>query len=147
MYDVIKLVIDAGGYSLPDVLGKIEREWVLGHLTDEERDQLIDAARANATPEGPMAPLQERVAAVELALKAAQESIEAMGERIARLEGQKPPDPPAVDEWPEFVRPTGAHDAYPMGAKITYKGKRYVSLVDANCWPPDEYPQGWQLQE
>ena len=44
MYDVIKIVIDAGGYSLSDVLAKIEREWVLGHLTDEERDQLIEAA-------------------------------------------------------------------------------------------------------
>lgn len=146
MYDVIKLVIDAGGYSLPDVLGKIEREWVLGHLADEERDQLIDAARANATPEGSMAPLQERMEAVELAMKAAQESIEAMDARLKTLEGQEPPEPPVVDEWPEFVRPTGAHDAYPMGAKITYKGKRYVSLVDANCWPPDEYPQGWQEQ-
>lgn len=147
MYDVIMLVIEAGGYSLPDVLGKIEREWVLGHLADEERDQLIDAARANATPEGSMAPLQERMAAVELAMKAAQESIEAMDARLKTLEGQEPPEPPVVDEWPEFVRPTGAHDAYPMGAKITYKGKRYVSLVDANCWPPDEYPQGWQEQE
>ena len=146
MYDVIKLVIDAGGYSLPDVLAKIEREWVLGRLADEERDQLIDAARANATPEGSMAPLHERMEAVELAMKAAQESIEAMDARLKTLEGQEPPEPPVVDEWPEFVRPTGAHDAYPMGAKITYKGKRYVSLVDANCWPPDEYPQGWQEQ-
>lgn len=147
MYDVIMLVIEAGGYSLPDVLAKIEREWVLGNLTEEDRDSLIDAARANATPEGSMAPLQERMAAVELAMKAAQESIEAMDARLKTLEGQEPPEPPVVDEWPEFVRPTGAHDAYPMGAKITYKGKRYVSLVDANCWPPDEYPQGWQEQE
>lgn len=120
---------------------------MLGHLTDEERDQLIDAARANATPEGSMAPLQERMAAVELAMKAAQESIEAMDARLKKLEGQEPPEPPIADEWPEFVRPMGAHDAYPMGAKITYRGKRYVSLVDANCWPPDEYPQGWQEQE
>lgn len=147
MYDVIKIVIDAGGYSLPDVLGKIEREWVLGHLTDEERDQLIDAARANATPEGSMAPLQERMAAVELAMKAAQESIEAMDARLKTLEGQEPPEPPVADEWPEFVRPTGAHDAYAKGAKITYRGKHYVSLIDGNVWPPDEYPQGWRLQE
>lgn len=147
MYDVIKIVIDAGGYSLSDVLAKIEREWVLGRLTDEGRDQLIDAARANATPEGSMAPLQERMAAVELALKAAQESIEAMDARLKTLEGQEPPEPPVADEWPEFVRPMGAHDAYPMGAKITYRGKHYVSLIDGNVWPPDEYPQGWRLQE
>lgn len=147
MYDVIKIVIDAGGYSLSDVLAKIEREWVLGHLTDEERDQLIEAARANATPEGSMAPLQERMAAVELALKSAQESIEAMDARLKKLEGQEPPEPPVADEWPEFVRPTGAHDAYAKGAKVTYAGKHYVSLIDGNVWPPDEYPQGWQLQE
>lgn len=104
MYDVIMLVIEAGGYSLPDVLGKIEREWVLGNLTDEDRDSLIDAARANATPEGSMAPLQERMAAVELALKAAQGSIEAMDARLKTLEGQEPPEPPVADEWPEFVR-------------------------------------------
>ena len=147
MYEVIEIVIDAGGYSLPDVLGKIEREWVLGHLADEERDQLIDAARANATPEGSMAPLQERMAAVELAMKAVQKSIEAMDARLKTLEGQEPPEPPIVDEWPEFVRPTGAHDAYAKGAKVTYAGKRYVSLIDGNVWPPDEYPQGWQEQE
>lgn len=147
MHDVIKIVIDAGGYSLSDVLAKIEREWVLGHLTDEERDQLIETARANATPEGSMAPLQERMAAVELAVKAAQESIEAMDARLKKLEGQEPPEPPIADEWPEFVRPTGAHDAYAKGAKVTYAGKHYVSLIDGNVWPPDEYPQGWQLQE
>lgn len=147
MNEVIELVIDAGGYSLPDVLAKIEREWVLSNLTDEERDGLIEAARANATPEGSMAPLQERVTAVELALKAAKESIEAMDDRLKKLEGQEPPEPPAVDEWPEFARPTGAHDAYPKGAKVTYAGRRYVSAIDGNVWPPCEYPQGWRLRE
>lgn len=147
MYDVIKLVIDAGGYSLPDVLGKIEREWVLGHLAEEDRDSLIAAARENATPEGSLPPLAERIEALELALKSAQESIEAMDARLKTLEGQEPPEPPVADEWPEFVRPTGAHDAYAKGDKVTYKGKHYVSLIDGNVWPPDEYPQGWQSQE
>lgn len=147
MHDVIKIVIDAGGYSLPDVLGKIEREWVLGHLDDAQRDRLIEAARANAEPEGSMAPLLARMAAVELAAKAAQESIEAVDARLKTLEGQEPPEPPAADEWPEFVRPTGAHDAYAKGAKATYAGRRHVSLIDGNVWPPDEYPQGWQEQE
>ena len=147
MYDVIMLVIDAGGYSLPDVLAKIEREWVLGNLTEEDRDSLIAAARENTTPEGSLPPLAERIEALELALKSAQGSIEAMDARLKTLEGQEPPEPPVVDEWPEFVRPTGAHDAYAKGAKVTYAGKHYVSLIDGNVWPPDEYPQGWQLQE
>lgn len=51
-----------------------------------------------------------------------------------------------ADEWPEFVQPTGAHDAYPSGAKITFNAKHYVSLIPNNVWSPVAYPAGWQLQ-
>ena len=50
------------------------------------------------------------------------------------------------DEWPEFIQPTGAHDAYAKGAKVTYKGQHYISLIDNNSWSPEAYPQGWELQ-
>lgn len=46
---------------------------------------------------------------------------------------------------PEWVQPTGAHDAYKKGDLVTYKGKVYRSLIDANVWAPDAYPQGWEL--
>lgn len=52
----------------------------------------------------------------------------------------------SVEEWPEFVQPTGAHDAYNAGDKVTYNGKRYVSLIDANVYSPDAYPAGWEEQ-
>lgn len=52
----------------------------------------------------------------------------------------------SVDEWPEWVQPTGAHDAYNTGDKVTYNGKRYVSLIDANVYSPDAYPAGWEAQ-
>ena len=52
----------------------------------------------------------------------------------------------SVEEWPEFVQPTGAHDAYNTGDKVTYNGKRYVSLIDANVYSPDDYPAGWEEQ-
>ena len=55
------------------------------------------------------------------------------------------PDP--GEEWPAFVQPTGAHDAYKQGDKVTYNGQHYVSLIDNNVWAPDVYPAGWQLQE
>lgn len=50
------------------------------------------------------------------------------------------------DQWPEWVQPTGAHDAYPIGAKVTFSGARYVSLINNNVWSPAAYPQGWQAQ-
>lgn len=33
------------------------------------------------------------------------------------------------------------------GDKITYKGKHYTCTYDGCVWTPDEYPQGWQLEE
>lgn len=50
------------------------------------------------------------------------------------------------DEWPEFVQPTGAHDAYKKGDKVTFKGKHYISLIDANVYSPAAYPAGWKEQ-
>lgn len=42
----------------------------------------------------------------------------------------------SLEEWPEWVQPTGAHDAYAKGAKVTHNGTKYISLVDANTWEP-----------
>lgn len=49
------------------------------------------------------------------------------------------------DEWPEWSQPIGVHDAYMQGAKVTYEGQHYVSLIDNNIWSPEAYPQGWEL--
>ena len=49
----------------------------------------------------------------------------------------------SVDAWPEWVQPTGAHDAYNAGDKVSYNGKRYVCTIDANTYAPDVY--GWEL--
>ena len=54
-------------------------------------------------------------------------------------------DDPAI-EWPDFVQPTGAQDAYSKGGKVTYKGVHYTSLIDNNVWSPDAYPAGWKVQ-
>lgn len=48
-----------------------------------------------------------------------------------------------VEEWPEWVQPTGAHDAYAKGAKVTYNGIHYISNIDANVWAP---PTQWTEQ-
>ena len=50
----------------------------------------------------------------------------------------------SVDEYPEWVQPTGAHDAYNIGDKVTYNGQHYVCTSDGNVYAPDVY--GWQLE-
>ena len=53
-------------------------------------------------------------------------------------------------EIPVWVQPTGAHDAYNKGDKVHYPSATdpvYESLIDANVYSPEAYPQGWQLVE
>lgn len=47
------------------------------------------------------------------------------------------------EDIPAFVQPTGAHDAYQTGDRVTYNGHIYESTMDGNVWAPDAYPQGW----
>lgn len=53
----------------------------------------------------------------------------------------------SVEEWPEWVQPTGAQDAYMTGDKVTYEGRHYISLIDNNTWSPVAYQAGWEVQE
>lgn len=48
---------------------------------------------------------------------------------------------------PEWVQPTGAHDAYQIGDRVTYNGAIYTSLISDNVWAPTDYPAGWQAEE
>ena len=55
------------------------------------------------------------------------------------------PDPSI--EWPEWKQPTGAHDAYHRGDKITFNGKKYECIAPegvAVVWDPATYPAYWQ---
>ena len=47
----------------------------------------------------------------------------------------------SLEEWPEWIQPTGAHDAYAKGDKVTHSSKKWTSDVDANTWEPGVY--GW----
>lgn len=47
-------------------------------------------------------------------------------------------------EIQEFEQPTGARNAYNKGDKVSYNGKVYESLIDANTWLPATYPAGWK---
>lgn len=49
----------------------------------------------------------------------------------------------SVNEYPEWHQPTGAHDAYNIGDKVTYNGQHYVCTIDGNVYAPDVY--GWEL--
>jgi hypothetical protein len=45
---------------------------------------------------------------------------------------------------PDWIQPTGSHDAYNTGDMVTFAELIYESLIDGNVWSPDAYPIGWQ---
>lgn len=135
MYEVTKNVILSGSFELTDILTKIDTLWMQGSLTDAEREELITLARTKADPSHSFAPLQAQ--------------IDALAARVAALEGKVEPTNPEepVDEWPAYIQPTGAHDAYHTGDKVTFNGKRYTCIAPesvAVVWSPDTYPAYWR---
>ena len=47
----------------------------------------------------------------------------------------------SVEEWPEWIQPTGAQDAYNKGDKVSHNDKHWTSDYDANIWEPGVF--GW----
>ena len=47
----------------------------------------------------------------------------------------------STEEFPEWVQPTGAQDAYMSGDKVTHNSKHWISTADNNVWEPGVY--GW----
>jgi hypothetical protein len=64
----------------------------------------------------------------------AEEKIDAILTEVKVAQGISEEDP--------WVQPTGAHDAYPRGARVTRGGKTWVSLTTANTWEPGV--SGWR---
>ena len=135
MYDMIKSVIQSRTYSdLNKLLQKIRRFWLEGSLTDSQYEELTALAAGN----GPVKDyaVQEEIDRLWAAVHAIEARLNESGEP-----GGATDEPDGI---PAFVQPTGAHDAYHAGDKVTYNGTAYESRIDGNVWAPDVYPAGWQ---
>ena len=56
----------------------------------------------------------------------------------------------SADEWPAWIQPTGAHDAYNKGDKCYHPtpDKKWISLIDGNVYEPSEsVPTLWEKYE
>lgn len=146
MYEIVKNVITSGQYELTDMLKKIDTLWLQGALNDTQRVELIELARSRADPEQSY-DIQKQLGTIFTNLSEMGRAILELTDRVTKLEGGSV-TPPVVDEYPQFVQPTGAHDAYNTGDKMTYTdGKRYICQMDNCVWGPDTYPAGWKLVE
>ena len=46
-----------------------------------------------------------------------------------------------AEAWPAGRQPTGAHDAYGAGDRVSHNGKHWTSDADGNVWEPGVH--GW----
>lgn len=140
MKGIIKNVIDGGNYKLEEMLNKIMEMYIRSYITEEDITELETLAREKANPANSYAPLQEQIDNIyniELA------SIKSRLDKLEQESGQEEPEEPA-EEYPIYVQPIGAHNAYKIGDKITYNGKKYICKLDNCVWSPDAYPAGWE---
>ena len=144
MKELFLNVINNGNYELRDMLSKIAERHINNDLTDDEKVELEELARKNAKQE-------KGFSAPELRLEEAFKRIKELENRVKVLENNSSTetdepveDEEVVDEYPEYVQPTGAHNAYRIGAKITFNGKKYTCIMDYTTYDPVTYPYAWE---
>ena len=155
MFNIFKNVIETSDFDLRDILNKIEESYIKSSLSKEEQTELEEMARQHAKPENSYASLQsqiddlaQKIEELQVTINANAQGMSAIKEAVEQLGGVvTPPEEQPTEEYPEYKQPTGAHDAYKIGDKITYNGKRYECIFDNCVWNPDEYPQGWKEVE
>ena len=144
MYEIFKNTLK-GQYELVDMLNKIAEYYIKGNISKEEKEELEEEARQNANPVNSYAPLEEQLNALIVRVDTLENKVSQLEKTTTGEPTEEPTEP--IDEYPEYVQPTGAHDAYHIGDKITYNGKHYECIFDNCVWTPDAYPQGWKLIE
>lgn len=145
MYEIIKNVINSKDYELRDMLYKINKMYIESNITEEQKTELDELARTNANAENSYAPLQEQIDNLYDELSQIKSQLNTLLEETEEGTEENPSEPPqTTDEYPEYVQPTGAHDCYNTGDKISFNGKKYVCKINGCVWDPDTYPAGWQ---
>ena len=155
MFKTFENVIKNIDFDLRDMLDKIDEKYIENRLTKEEKLQLEEMARASAKAVNSYEDIQKRIDEVSEKLDLLEETVNAnakgmsaLKETIEKLGGSvTEPTPEPVEEYPEYVQPTGAHDAYKIGDKITFEGDKYECLMDNCVWSPIEYPNAWKKVE
>ena len=152
MFKIFKNVIENSDFDLRDILKKIEESYIKSDISEEEKTSLESLAREKAKPENSYASLQKQIDELYSELNTLKSTVEAnaqgmsaLKEAVEELGGTvTEPEIPVAEEYPEYKQPTGAHNAYKIGDKITFNGKKYICKLDNCVWSPSEYPVAWE---
>lgn len=135
MYNLIKSVIQRGGYKLSDIQNRVKKLYLMGDITEEEMDGLLAMASGgvSADAERPevlamLKKLSERMDGFERRLAALETVGEDIGETVA------PTTPVEYEAWTPW---DGISDKYRQGDVVTHVGKVWESVYSGqNVWEP-----------
>jgi hypothetical protein len=124
MYNLIKTVINNGGYKLTDIQYKAKKLYMMGDITEEQLDEVLRLASAGVNPSA------ERPEVLDM-LKSLSDRIEAIEKR---LDGDITPDTGEYEVWTPW---DGISDKYQQGAIVEHNGKVWISEYNGqNVWEP-----------
>ena len=110
------------------------RDAVAGMLAEVDRREAEEAAR-RAVDEA----VQAYAEAQEITVLQAWRALAPEGVQVP-----DDPEPAPTPNAPEYKQPTGAHDAYQAGDRVTFQGRVYEAVINAVVWSPLAYPQAWK---
>lgn len=154
MYEIFKNVINSKEYSLEDILKKIDTKWVQSEITDEQRDELITLAQANANPENSNAPLQKQIEELSKKHIALEETVTALSATVQKIKETvesggtvvPEPEPQPQEEYPAWEPYNGIPPVkYQVGSKVSHNGKKWESMVANNVWEPGAFGVGVEI--
>lgn len=136
-------------YDLEEMIKvRLSELLVRGLISSEEYDELVLRAKENASAK--YASIEEQLQTLATELESLKAEITQLKNRISELEGIEPEEP-TVNEYPLWKQPTGAHDAYYTGDKMTYTdGNKYECIAPGGygvTYGPDVLPEMWQKVE
>ena len=140
MENTIMAVIRSKRYDLEKIIERIRYYHASGDLTDTQCANLIQAARETAV---------ETIGVdAKTEIFALWEAVHDLQRRLDELTqtGEDDGAEPGEPEIPEYVQPTGAHDAYKIGDLVRFNDEIYRCVMDNCVWSPAVYPAGWEKQ-
>ena len=128
MYKIIKNVINSKDYKLEDMLYKISKMYIEDRITEEEKSELDNLAREKAQAQN----------SYDI-----QKQLDNIFARLEALENKDTTEEP-IEEYTEYVQPTGSHDSYMAGDKVIFNNKKYICKLNNCVWSPETYPTAWE---
>ena len=148
MYEIFKSVIASKSYNLEEMIKKINIRWVEDILTEEQREELITMAQANADPSQSNAPLQKQIEEISKKQIALEDTVEKLSATVQKIKETvesggtvvPDPEPPITEEYPAWEPYNGIPPVpYQIGSKVTHNGKKWESMVPNNVWEPGAF--------